>query len=153
MDIKNIKKYFKYISIIFIIIGIIFVVIYYLYYDKIKESFKTNNEINYTSSSSDDDNKIAKIYFFHVDWCPHCKTASPEWKKFNEEMNNKKVKDYTIQCIEYNCTTETAEITKLVEKYNIEGYPTIKMIKDNEVYDFDAKVTQDNLNKFCYTMI
>jgi thiol-disulfide isomerase/thioredoxin len=150
MDIKNLKNYFKYSLIIFIIIGIIFVGIYFLYYNKIKESFKTNNEINY---NSENDKKEAKVCFFYVDWCPHCKTALPEWNKFKDEMNGTHIKDYKIHCVEYNCTSESAEITKLINKYNIEGYPTIKLIKDNEVYDFDAKPTYNYLKQFCYTMI
>jgi len=150
MEIKNLKIYFKYSLIIFIIIGIIFIAIYYLYYNKIKETFKTNNEINYNSS---EDKKEAKVCFFYVDWCPHCKTALPEWNKFKNEMNGTEVKGYTIQCLEYNCTTETAEITNLMDKYNIEGYPTIKLIKDNEVFDYDAKPTYNYLKQFCYTMI
>lgn len=149
MDIKNLKKYFKYILFIFIIIGIIFVSIYFIYYNKIKESFKTNNEINYNS----EDKKEAKVCFFYVDWCPHCKTALPEWNKFKNEMNGTQIKGYTVQCLEYNCTSESAEITDLINKYNIEGYPTIKLIKDNEVYDFDAKPTYNYLKQFCYTMI
>ena len=150
MEIKNLKIYFKYSLIIFIIIGIIFIAIYYFYYNKIKETFKTNNEINYNSS---EDKKEAKVCFFYVDWCPHCKTALPEWNKFKNEMNGTEVKGYTIQCLEYNCTTETAEITNLMDKYNIEGYPTIKLIKDNEVFDYDAKPTYNYLKQFCYTMI
>jgi thiol-disulfide isomerase/thioredoxin len=145
----DIKKSLKYSLIIFIIVGVIFLVIYLLYYNKIKESFKANNEISYTS----EDAKEAKVCFFHVDWCPHCKTALPEWNKFKDEMNGTQIKGYTIKCIDYNCTSETAEITSLINKYNIEGYPTIKLIKDNEVYDYDAKPTYSYLKQFCYTMI
>jgi thiol-disulfide isomerase/thioredoxin len=149
MDITKLKKYFKYSLIIFIIIGIILGGVYFFYYNKIKESFKTNNELIYDTG----DKKEAKVCFFHVDWCPHCKTALPEWNKFKAEMNGTQVKGYTVQCVEYNCTSESAEITSLIDKYNIEGYPTIKLIKDNEVYDYDAKPTHAYLKQFCYTMI
>ena len=147
----DIKKYFKYSLLFFIIIGIILIGIYFLYYNKIKENFKPNNEIRY--SNSEDDGKEATICFFHVDWCPHCKTALPEWNKFKDEMNGTVIKGYTLKCVEYNCTTETAEITNLIEKYNIEGYPTVNLIKDKVVYHFDAKPTYNYLKQFCYTMI
>lgn len=149
MDRIKLKKYLTYILIIFIVIGIILAGIYFMYYKKIKESFTTNNEINYNS----EDKKEAKVCFFYVDWCPHCKTALPEWNKFKDEMNDTQIKGYTVKCVEYNCTSETAEVTNLINTYNIEGYPTIKLIKDNEVYDFDAKPTQNYLKQFCYTMI
>ena len=39
---------------------------------------------------------------------------------------------------------KTAE---LIKKYKIESYPTIKVSKDNNTIEFDAKVTADNLSK------
>jgi len=113
-------------------------------------TYSANNEHDTYSSQN---SKDAEIMFFYVDWCPHCKTALPEWNKFKDEMNGTEVKGYVIQCIEYNCTSETAEITNLIDKYNIEGYPTIKLIKDNNVFDYDAKPTYNYLKQFCYTMI
>ena len=38
-------------------------------------------------------------------------------------------------------------------QYKIEGFPTIKLLKDNKVYDFDAKPTKDNLNNFINTVV
>lgn len=143
------KKYRFHIVIILVIFLIIMLYMYFTYYKKIKENFKSNNEINYNS----EDTKDAKICFFYVDWCPHCKTALPEWNKFKSEMNNTDVNGYKLICVEYNCTTETSEVTNLINKYNIEGYPTVKLIKDNEIYDFDAKPTVSYLKQFCYTMI
>jgi thiol-disulfide isomerase/thioredoxin len=143
------KKYKNHIVIILVIILIIILYIYFAYYRKIKENFKSNNEIDYSNG----DTKNAKVCFFYVDWCPHCKTALPEWNAFKNEMNNTDINGYKLTCVEYNCTTETSEVTSLINQYNIEGYPTVKMIKDNEVFDFDAKPTTSYLKQFCYTMI
>jgi len=144
------KKFRYHIVIVLVIFLIIILYLYFTYYKKIKESFKSNNELDYGKSG---ENKEAKICFFYVDWCPHCKTAMPEWNKFKNEMNNTEVNGYKLVCVEYNCTTESSEVKKLINKYNIEGYPTVKLIKNNEVYDFDAKPTVSYLKQFCYTMI
>jgi thiol-disulfide isomerase/thioredoxin len=32
---------------------------------------------------------ITAVYFFHVDWCPHCVKAVPDWNAFVEIYNNK----------------------------------------------------------------
>ena len=53
-------------------------------------------------------------------------------------------------------TNEEFEAIKNVENietYKIEGYPTIKLVKDNQVIDFDAKPTKDTLTKFLNTVL
>ena len=94
------------------------------------------------------------VYFFHVDWCPHCKTASPEWKTFSDNYDGLEVNGYTLRCINKDCTNDKdASVQDLIQKHKIEGYPTIKMIKDNKTIDFDAKVTNSNLEKFIENMV
>ena len=44
-------------------------------------------------------------------------------------------------------------IKKIAEKYDIKGYPTIKLIYKGEVYDYDAKPEKANLIKFLETSI
>ena len=41
----------------------------------------------------------------------------------------------------------------MCDKYGIEGYPTIKMLKNEQIIDFDAKPTIENLTKFVETAI
>lgn len=94
------------------------------------------------------DGKNAELIMFHVDWCPHCKTAKPEWESTKNAFQGKNIKGYTVVFTDVNCTNETAEIEKMVTNYKVEGYPTIKMIKDGKVIDFDAKPTQSSLSQF-----
>ena len=94
------------------------------------------------------------IYFFHADWCPHCKTAAPEWKTFSDKYNGAETNGYTIRCIDKNCTKDdNAEVQELIQTHKIEGYPTIKMIKDGKTIDFDAKVTNHFLEQFVINMV
>lgn len=92
--------------------------------------------------------KEAVIYFFYTDWCPHCKTAKPEWTKFQNNYNTKSMNDYTIKCIPINCTEETSENSKIIQKYSIDSYPTIKMLRDGTIIDFDSKITESSLEQF-----
>ena len=31
----------------------------------------------------------SQLYFFHADWCPHCKRAKPEWDNIVKNYDNK----------------------------------------------------------------
>jgi len=86
-----------------------------------------------------------QIYVFFADWCPHCKKAKPEWNAFEKAFHGKEVNGYTIQCNSVDCTDGTSP---LIQKYQIQGYPTMIMIKDGQRVDFDAKITEDNLTRF-----
>lgn len=97
------------------------------------------------------------IYFFHVDWCPHCKTAAPEWNAFKDEYNGKTVKGFKITCVDTDCTDDSSpEIKALMDKYNIESFPTVKGVLENEgkskVMSYEAKVNKKNLEKFVNTI-
>ena len=97
--------------------------------------------------------KTATLMLFYVDWCPHCKTAKPEWESLKSEYDGKTINGYTINFMEYNCTTESDEVSQLMDKYNIEGYPTIKLIKDNQVIEYDAKPTKSTMEQFLQTVL
>ena len=41
----------------------------------------------------------------------------------------------------------------MMEKYKVEGFPTIKLLANDKVYDFDAKPTKQNLTQFVNTVL
>lgn len=90
----------------------------------------------------------AIVYFFYADWCPHCKTAKPEWTKFQSNFNGKSMNDFTIRCILVNCTEETSENSSIIQKYSIDSYPTVKMLRDGTIIDFDSKISESSLEQF-----
>ena len=98
-------------------------------------------------------NKTATLMLFYVDWCPHCKTAKPEWDLLKSEYDGKSINGYTIHFTEHNCTNESAEVSQLMDKYNIEGYPTIKLSKDNQIIEYDAKPTKSTMEQFLHTVL
>ena len=140
-------------TLILLMVFILFIVIaafFYFYYVSPSTKYNANNE----QQSSDDTQKgTAELLFFYADWCPHCKTAKPVWNSLKTEYQNKTVHGYKILFTEVNCSEETAEVDKLMTQYNVEGYPTIKLLKDGTVIDFDAKPTQENLNQFLNTVL
>ena len=135
----------KFLIVFCIISAILLITIAYFVYkkdlfNKIRPDYVENKEfINKRVDS-------VELLFFYTDWCPHCKTAKPIWKDLKDTtpaINNVK-----INYIDINCEAET----ELAEKYNVDGYPTIKLIKDNQVIEYDAKPDKETLlvflNKF-----
>ena len=136
--------------IIFILFLIIFAYYTYKNYVTNKTSFKANREHIPKDQQS---NKTANLMLFYVDWCPHCKTAKPEWESLKSQYEGKNLNGYNLMFTEYNCTNESEEISQLMDKYNIEGYPTIKLIKDNQVIEYDAKPTKSTMEQFLTTVL
>ena len=52
----------------------------------------------------------------------------------------KKSMDTKLKCMDVNCTDENSEVSHFIEEFNIESYPTIKMMKDNNKIEFDSRV-------------
>ena len=135
---------------------IIISVVYYYYFSKSSSStsstqYSANSEYNTNGSNSS--NNTAELLFFYADWCPHCKTAKPIWNELSTEYENKTINGYKIIFTEVNCSEETAEVEKLMNQYNIEGYPTIKLIKDGQVIEYDAKPSKATLTEFLNTVL
>jgi endoplasmic reticulum resident protein 44 len=88
--------------------------------------------------------RVVDVYYFYTTWCPYCVKARPEWDKFKKFWENKKKNGYMLNFTEIDCDKNES----LASKYEIETYPTIKLVKDGKVYDYDAKPSVENLNKF-----
>jgi thiol-disulfide isomerase/thioredoxin len=139
-----------------IIIGVVLlaiigaIVYFYFLAPKTNATYKPNSEGDDTGS---DDNKSAELLFFYADWCPHCKTAKPIWNELKTEYQNKTINGYRVVFTDINCSEETAEVDKMMNQYSVEGYPTIKLIKDGQVIEYDAKPSKDTLNQFLNTVL
>ena len=126
--------------------------VYYFYYlaPQMNAQYKPNSEHVGTGA---DESKNAELLFFYADWCPHCKTAKPIWNDLKSEYQNKTINGYRVVFTDVNCSEETAEVDKMMNQYNIEGYPTIKLIKDGQVIEYDAKPSKDTLTQFLNTVL
>jgi len=136
-----------------ILFGIISIFYYYYYVaPQMKTKYSHNSEDNMNSNGSSG-GQTAEILFFFADWCPHCKAAKPIWNDLKSEYENKTINGYQILFTEIDCSTETAEVDKMMNKYNVEGYPTIKLLKDGQVIEYDAKPSKATLTQFLNTVV
>lgn len=156
-DSNTLSNFLKYISkmnttsliiIVSIILFLVSVVFYYYFY------VGPNMKTSYSAKPREGfENKSAELLFFYADWCPHCKTAKPIWQEMETEYENQTINGYKVKFTEINCTTESEDVEKLMNKYNIEGFPTIKLIKDGQIIEYDAKPTKESLTEFLNTVL
>ena len=131
------------------IVVILLIFIYFLYY-----FFMLPTRSRPIEGLENNGDKSVELILFYVDWCPHCKTAKPAWDQVKSEYNGTTKNGYTIVFTDINCTADdNPESDRMMNQYKIEGFPTIKMLKDGQVIEFDAKPTQDSLTKFLNTAI
>ena len=100
----------------------------------------TTTSMNGTSTNAD-------MYFFYTTWCPHCKNAMPVWNKLKQETPS--VNNVKINYIEVDCDKDK----DLAEKYKVEGFPTIKLVYNGRVIEYDAKPELDTLHQFLTSSI
>lgn len=124
--------------------------LYKLFLNKSSVSYKENTNSNSIKGANGNEVELLR---FSTSWCPHCKSSKPDWEKLETEYKGKIVNGYKIIFTEVDCTHESPEVEKMMNRYKVEGFPTTKLIKDNKVYDFEAKPTKDNLDKFINTVV
>ncbi len=134
-----------------ILIILLVILFSYIGYNAYQQFYKKKDEVkDFTDvANTNKRKKDAEVLFFFADWCPHCRKAKPEWEQFKDEYNGKVVNEYTINCQSIDCTNEKDDqkTAAIIKKYNIESYPTIIMLVEDNKIDYDAKVTKSGLEQ------
>ena len=133
---------------ILLAVGTLLGTIIYVYYKyispKLSPTYVANNEFVNPSAVP-----YAELTMFYTDWCPYCKKAMPVWDEMEQEYNGKIINGHELVVKKVDCSDDKNEQVKMVQdKFQIDGYPSIKLIKQNETVDFDAKPDKVNLEEF-----
>jgi thioredoxin 1 len=130
-----------------IIIACVYVYIQYVD-PKIKSSYVPNKEFA-SEGNQESSTETADLYFFYTLWCPHCKKSKPIWEELKAQVGNNTINGVRINFIEVDCDKDSAT----AEKFKVEGYPTIKMVRGNQIIEYDAKPNLETLNQFLQTSL
>ena len=112
---------------------------------KTKDTYVSNKEFVPNDGSS----QSATLYYFYTTWCPHCKKTMPIWDELVTELNDEELKGVKLTLIKVDCDKEQS----LAESFNVQGYPTIKLLKDGQIIEYDAKPSKVNLIEFVNTSL
>ena len=101
--------------------------------------------------------KTMSMWYFYTDWCPYCKKAKPEWDKLKSYYPDSTAQEngYGINFEEVNGETGANQVKWFEQTYlkdsnkkEIDGYPSIYLIKDSEVYEYEATPTIATFQEF-----
>jgi thiol-disulfide isomerase/thioredoxin len=93
-------------------------------------------------------NEEVEVLFFYADWCPHCTKAKPIVDDIKAKFDGRTINNKTISFKYIDCTVETQDMKRNMEKYNIEGFPTIIIQTGDAVIKYDGKVENNELTTF-----
>ena len=151
------KKFIIVAAVAALFIGLAFWVYYSYIAPRLEPSFVANKEFvsedGAAAAGEDGAGKEAELYLFCTDWCPHCqaaKKAGGAWAATKAKFEGNKINGIPIYFREVNGEKEEGQLKAFEQKYKVEitGYPTIYLVKEGSVIEFETELTPTNLEQF-----
>ena len=111
--------------------------------------FVPNKEFVQKNTDADVDEAI--LYYFRVDWCPICKNKSdPVIKELKDFYEKNPPPNIPLTFITINPEKDEGAAEGFEEKFNInvDGYPSIFLVKGDKIVEYNANPTLDTLKDF-----
>ena len=124
-----------------IIFIIFFGVSLYVYFKFIHPNLKLDYVPNREFVGPEQDKMV--VLWFYTQWCPFCKSTYSEWSSFKSDVEQKDF-GIPIEFREVDCDKDAI----LANKYNIDEYPSIRIVYRDQVYIYDAKPDRLELMEF-----
>ena len=132
----NSKKLMKSINLEHVVIAILVIVLIVLvvvYVNKNNEGFSRDT---------------ATLYFFHVDWCPHCTTAKKttfDGGSNETKIKNTKTKDgNSVELVKVDCEGSDEE-KALAKKHGVSAFPTVILVFGEKTEELKGGVSPSNV--------
>ena len=80
------------------------------------------------------------VVVIHANWCGHCKKIKPVWEEAASEINDK---DKHKKMLKVNCGGGSEKEKEIMEKYKIDGYPTIILFTNGKPSQYEGARNKD----------
>lgn len=90
---------------------------------------------NWDEAVTSDANVLVEFY---APWCGHCQSLAPEYAKAAQKLNEMKS---DIKLAKVDATIET----KLAEKFEVQGFPTLKFFKKGNMMEYGGGRTESEI--------
>ncbi len=145
------KKFIMILVVTTILLGVAFYVYNTYISPRINPDFVENREFDKAEAG------YADIYLFAVDWCPYSKKAKPIWESVKKQFDKKEINNYVINFHEVNGEKNSKDLENFENKFlngkKIDGYPSIYLVKDDQVIEYEAKPAENSLTEFINSVL
>ncbi len=122
-------------NMIIIVLGVIVLILF------VQKFLKYYNNNGSNLGDFDNISKTPKFVNFNATWCYWSKKLVPTWTRLIDEMQGKDIEILDIKC-------DLEQNKDLCERYQIDGYPSIKLIQGNKIYTYDGDRTLEDMKAF-----
>lgn len=110
----------------FIALIVMVFAIYYVSYKNNRESFEDGDGPDLNVKKGE-----IVVALFYADWCPHCVSFKPHYKKAMTSLGGNQYKDKTLRFVMVDCDKNKS----ISKKYDVSGFPTVKILNDDKTID------------------
>ena len=118
------------------------VLVFAIYYLSYKSNYEQFSEGEPNLKVSNDETVVA---LFYADWCPHCVSFKPDYKKAMSTLNGKSHEGKNLRFEMVDCDKHKS----LSKKYDVSGFPTVKILNsDGSTNEYKGERSYDGLKGY-----
>jgi len=88
------------------------------------------------------ENNFITMLEFYAPWCGHCKQFAPVYEEIAKELEAKNPEN-PIRVAKIDATEP--DLQPIAQRYGVSGYPTLKLVRDGEVMDWNGGRDKDEI--------
>ena len=81
---------------------------------------------------------------YYAPWCGHCKQLAPTWQALAKTVSEDSALGDEFLVAKVDCTTSD----DVCSRFGVTGYPTLKLIANGQVYNYEGARTLDALKDY-----